>query len=161
MHYLWGYSLSCKWIPQPDEQLQSLQSDCWTVRERVKPDSAANPERQNKKKDEHNMWVMKKVDDKETAVRCTCAMWAAPASPIQLKAKLSDRRFLLEQLFVESAAPIRRALSSPIRLLRRDRWVSLDQRDMHSEIRHVCVCEHVLNVVNYETHKLPSERRWW
>lgn len=71
MHYLWGYSLSCKWIPQPDEQLQSLQSDCWTVRERVKPDSAANPERQKKKE----RWTQYVSDEKRRWYRDSCEVY--------------------------------------------------------------------------------------
>lgn len=51
----------------------------------------------------------------------TCAMYLAPASPIELKARLSDRRFLLADLVVERADPIRRAPSSPIRLFLRDK----------------------------------------
>lgn len=63
----------------------------------------------------------------------TCAICAAPASPIELNAKLSNRRFLLADVVVERADPIRRAPSSPIRLFRRDKWVMLDQRDTRHE----------------------------
>lgn len=51
----------------------------------------------------------------------TCAIYVAPASPIELKARLSDKRFLLADLVVERADPIRRAPSSPIWLFRRDK----------------------------------------
>lgn len=59
----------------------------------------------------------------------TWAISAAPASHIRLNARLSDRRFLLADLAVESAEPIRRAPSTPIRLFLRDKWVRLDQRN--------------------------------
>lgn len=63
----------------------------------------------------------------------TCAICIAPASPIQLNARLSDKRLLLEDLAVERAAPIRQAPSFPIRLFRRDKWVRLDQRNIFIE----------------------------
>lgn len=68
----------------------------------------------------------------------TCAIYAAPASPIQLNARLSKQRFLLADLVVERADPIRRAPSSPIRLFRRDKWVRLDQKKHPKWIWHIC-----------------------
>lgn len=63
----------------------------------------------------------------------TCAIYVAPASPIELNARLSDNRFLLADLVVERANPIRRAPSSPIWLFRRDKWVMLYQRNIQHE----------------------------
>ena len=51
----------------------------------------------------------------------TCAIYSAPASPIELNARLSDKRLLLAELSVERADPIRRAPSSPIWLFLRDK----------------------------------------
>lgn len=43
----------------------------------------------------------------ESVLGHTCAICVAPASPIELKAMLSDKRFLLVDLVVERADPIR------------------------------------------------------
>lgn len=104
----------------------------------------------------------------------TCAICVAPASPIELNARLSDRRFLLADLVVERAEPIRRAPSSPIRLFRRDKCVRLDKRNTQHENMHVgasmCVCECKSGFISVllcdtccclVTHMLSSERRRW
>lgn len=87
-----------------------------------------------------------------TVLGFTCAKCAAPTSPIELNARLSNTRFLLADLAVDRAEPIRRAPSSPIRLLRSDRWVRLDdQREivgiglMNIWIGQAYVCVFVLN----------------
>ena len=78
----------------------------------------------------------------------TWAIWAAPASPIELKARLSDSRFLLVDLVVESREPIRRALVTPIRLFLRDKWVRLETKETHTEESGVCVLLCVCVCVN-------------
>lgn len=68
----------------------------------------------------------------------TRAICAAPASPMELNARLSDKRFLLAVVEVESAEPIKRAPSTPIRLFRRDRWVRLRRKKKMTWIGYVC-----------------------
>lgn len=108
-------------------------------------------ERKSKERFSSRPWETKQEEDNTSAVMrgtysgntesilvYTCAIWVAPASPIELNARLSDRRFLLADLVVERADPIRRASSSPIRLFLRDKWVRLDQKDAQHESGHVC-----------------------
>lgn len=135
----WVKILKCKWIPQPDERLLNLQSYCWTVREGASHDSTAGPDT---KEDGENTLAVMKVTFRRLTQHSrrgfTCAIYAAPASPIQLNARLSKQRFLLADLVVERADPIRRAPSSPIRLFRRDKWVRLDQKKHPKWIWHIC-----------------------
>lgn len=129
MHYLRGSSLSCKWIPRPDMQLQSLQSDCWPARDKAELDSAAGPERQ---KQHQHLSAQEWNKSGESFVSVTCAICAAPASLIELKARLRDKRFLLADLMVDRAEPMSRAPSSPIQLFLRDKWVSLEENLINS-----------------------------
>lgn len=100
--------------------------------------------------------------ERGSALDYTFAICMAPASPILLNARLSDRRFLLADLLVERAKPIRRAPSSPIRLFRSDKWLMLDQRDVTWIWTYLCKSSgcHWLNLVCV-THLLSSESRTW
>ena len=105
-------------------------SCCCRERDRAGPGSNAGPRRSH-------MGTMN-VPDKDCshtwkwrlgARLCTWAMCVAPASPIELNARLRITRFLLADVVVERAKPIRRAPSSPMRLFLSDRWVRLGREN--------------------------------
>lgn len=122
-------------------------------------------ERKSKAQLNRRPWETKQDEDKISAVirgsynidsllGYTFAICAAPSSPIQLNARLSDKRFLLADLVVERADPIRRAPSFPMRLFLRDRWVRLDQRNNMSQ---ACLCSCLCVNVN----QCLIEPVWW
>lgn len=124
--------------PQPDVWLRSLRSDCWAARGKPEYDSASVPDEEERRCIPAIVAKWLRAETRSVHASHTLAKNAAPASPIELNARLSDKRFLLADEVLERAKPIRRAPSSPIWLHRRDRWVRLRQgRENTARVKNV------------------------